>query len=140
MWNHRAREEIYLTNARCRMLLKHLLQPHPGLLKKWLPLQKTAVIIQAKSGFGRLARKPAKRVDLSDLKSRIRAFNRASQGDAGSVDVGDRVIHKKFGTGTVVKVPESGDHRLDIEFDDYGLKRFMKASPGLKDRLRKEIL
>ena len=74
-----------------------------------------------------------KTVDLSDLKSRIKAFNRASQEDAESVNVGDRVMHKKFGTGTVKKkVLESGDYRLDIEFDDYGMKRLMESFARLK--------
>lgn len=36
-----------------------------------------------------------KPLDLSDLKSRIKAFNRIQSGE--SVNVGDRVLHKKFG-------------------------------------------
>jgi len=133
----RAREEIYLTNARCRMLFGSTSYNRVSRFVEEIPASLTKnsghYTGKQRAASGGWPENQAKRVDLSDLKSRIRAFNRASQGDAGSVDVGDRVIHKKFGTGTVVKkVPESGDHRLDIEFDDYGLKRLMESFARLK--------
>lgn len=72
-------------------------------------------------------------VDLSDLKARIKEFNRYSGESDASVNVGDRVIHKKFGEGTVeAKVYESGDFRLDINFDQYGMKRLMQSFARLK--------
>jgi len=49
------------------------------------------------------------------------------------VEVGDRVVHKKFGEGVVrSKVLESGDYRLDIYFDEYGMKRLMESFAKLK--------
>ncbi|HOQ75180.1 MAG TPA: DNA helicase PcrA [Thermoclostridium sp.] len=133
----RAREDIYLTNARCRMLFGSTSYNRVSRFVEEIPASLTKGSIQytewQKAPAKSWPDNQSKTVDLSDLKSRIRAFNRVSQGDAESVNVGDRVIHKKFGTGTVVKkVPESGDFRLDIEFDDYGLKRLMESFARLK--------
>ncbi|CAI2635127.1 ATP-dependent DNA helicase PcrA [Apilactobacillus kunkeei] len=42
--------------------------------------------------------------------------------------VGDKVEHKAWGTGTVVKVNGTGeDMELDIAFPDKGLKRLLAA-------------
>jgi len=133
----RAREEIYLTNARCRMLfgstsynrVSRFVEEIPASLTKG----RTNHTGRQKTSMSSWTENTGKTVDLSDLKSRIKAFNRASQEDAESVNVGDRVMHKKFGTGTVKKkVLESGDYRLDIEFDDYGMKRLMESFARLK--------
>ena len=72
-------------------------------------------------------------VDLSDLKARIKEFNRMSEDNASAVNVGDRVLHKKFGEGIVkARVRESEDFRLDINFDEYGMKRLMESYARLK--------
>ena len=71
--------------------------------------------------------------DLSDLKNRIRQFTGPEAGADGPVAVGDRVLHKKFGEGTVkIRVPEGGDFRLDILFDGAGMKRLMESFARLK--------
>ena len=42
-------------------------------------------------------------------------------------------MHKKFGEGVVkAKVKESEDFRLDIDFDQYGMKRLMESYARLK--------
>lgn len=42
--------------------------------------------------------------------------------------VGDQVMHKKWGTGTVVKTQGAGeDQELDIEFAEQGMKRLLAA-------------
>ena len=42
--------------------------------------------------------------------------------------VGDRVIHKKFGNGTVSKIDGKDEERMiEINFDAYGMKRLMAA-------------
>lgn len=46
---------------------------------------------------------------------------------------GDRVEHKKFGIGVIMKAePENGDLKLDIEFEKAGFKRLMAAFANLK--------
>ncbi|MFR6020218.1 MAG: ATP-dependent DNA helicase PcrA, partial [Lactobacillaceae bacterium] len=45
-----------------------------------------------------------------------------------SWEAGDKVKHRKWGTGTVVKVTGTGDDQeLDIAFKDNGIKRLLAA-------------
>ena len=133
----RAKEEIYLTNAKCRMLFgsttynreSRFIREIPGNLTSGgsrAPEKKSASSDSWQNGHSKV-------IDLNDLKGRIRQFNRASESEGDSVDVGDRVLHKKFGKGTVrSKALESGDYRLDINFDECGLKRLMESFAKLK--------
>ncbi|WP_105956344.1 DNA helicase PcrA [Apilactobacillus quenuiae] len=53
---------------------------------------------------------------------------KGSGADKKSWNVGDKVQHKAWGTGTVVKVNGNGeDTELDIAFPDQGLKRLLAA-------------
>ena len=135
----RAREEIYLTNAKCRMLFGSTTYNRESRFIREIPENLTiGAMSETKT------KKPAdnewqgskmqsKVIDLSDLKSRIREFNRAAEEDYEAVNIGDRVAHKKFGKGTVkTKVLESSDYRLDINFDDFGMKRLMESFAKLK--------
>ena len=136
----RAKEELYITNARRRMLFGSTSYNEESRFVEEIPEELTENVSGFPgSGFDRIPERESnisfvsggKALDLSDLKSRIKAFNRIQSGD--SVNVGDRVLHKKFGEGTVVaKVEESGDYRLDIQFDQYGLKRLMESFAKLK--------
>ncbi|NMA65704.1 MAG: DNA helicase PcrA [Clostridiaceae bacterium] len=134
----RAKEELYITNARCRMLFGSTSYNQESRFIKEIPehLIENAYESVVSRRFKSRSEinnfvSGGKAFDLSDLKSRIKAFNRIQTGD--SVNVGDRVIHKKFGEGTVIsKVEESGDNRLDILFDQYGKKRLMESFAKLK--------
>lgn len=133
----RAREELYLTNAKCRMLFGSTSYNRVSRFIEEIPDYLTTESMHhtetPRQVSGSRTEFHFKTVDLSDLKSRIIAFNRLSRDESESVKVGDRVVHKKFGIGTVVKkVPEGGDYRLDIKFDDYGLKRLMESYAKLK--------
>ncbi|HOK43336.1 MAG TPA: DNA helicase PcrA [Thermoclostridium caenicola] len=131
----RAQEEIYLTNAKCRMLfgstsynrVSRFISEIPDSLIA-SPAHGRPTPAASNSWLGSRGK-----MDLNDLKSRIRAFNRASQEEGESVEVGDRVLHKKFGAGTVMKkTPDGGDFQLEIRFDDYGMKRLMESFAKLK--------
>lgn len=134
----RAREELYISNAKSRMLFGSTSYNRESRFITEIPEQFLENTINEKlqrtfsgsikgSGFA----PGGKIVDLSDLKARIKEFNRAEAGD--SVKVGDRVVHKKFGEGTIKsRVKENSDYRLDILFDDYGLKRLMESFAKLK--------
>lgn len=51
----------------------------------------------------------------------------------GAFSTGDRVKHKKFGTGTITKVEAEGaDYKLDIMFENSGLKRLMAGFANLE--------
>ena len=46
---------------------------------------------------------------------------------------GQKVNHKKFGEGTIIKIEEEGeDYKLDIQFDKAGHKRLMAKYAGLE--------
>ncbi len=46
---------------------------------------------------------------------------------------GDRVSHKKYGIGTVNKLEGSGENaKIEVQFDDAGVKRFMLAFANLE--------
>ncbi len=137
----RAQENLYITNARCRMLFgsttynreSRFISEIPNELismpEKFSPNTYQSEEQKKGNSFGQFG----KVVDLSDLKARIKEFNHQSNDDDSSVNVGDRVVHKKFGEGIVkAKVKESGDYRLDINFDQYGMKRLMESYARLK--------
>lgn len=137
----RAREELFISNARCRMLFGSTTYNRESRFVGEIPaeLLTSAVNEAAQKRRGQETTRESgfmpsgKVVDLSDLKARIKEFNRSSEDSGTSVQVGDRVIHKKFGEGIIKsRVLESGDYRLDILFDQYGMKRLMESFAKLK--------
>lgn len=57
----------------------------------------------------------------------------ANQGEAADVKIGNRVLHKKFGEGTVSSSEGKGaDRMIVVEFDDAGTKRLMASYARLK--------
>mgnify|MGYP000870996551 CR=1 FL=1 len=136
----RAKEEVYLINAKRRMLFGSTTYNRESRFLREIPdrlfFQINNSPVQEVSGDSR-KESPfmpgGKVMDLSDLKARIKEFNRLSYDNAALVNVGDRVLHKKFGEGTVkARVKESDDFRLDIDFDQYGMKRLMESYARLK--------
>ncbi len=154
----RAREELFMTNAKCRMLFgstsynreSRFIREIPENLLANEAARLSASAAQTKSWEPRASggapasgdKKPgntasfnagSKVLDLDELKSRIKAFNRMSEDGGDSVTVGDRVLHKKFGEGIVkARVQENSDYRLDIHFDGFGIKRLMESFAKLK--------
>lgn len=136
----RAMEEIYLSNAKCRMLFGSTSYNRESRFLKEIPdnLVTGGVNEAASRRLGQDSERKSvpyasNVVDLNDLKSRIKEFNRAQQEDTPSVSVGDRVLHKKFGEGTVKqRVPESGDFKLVIDFDTFGAKPLLESYARLK--------
>ena len=59
---------------------------------------------------------------------------KSSQGtDISKYEEGQRVYHKRFGEGTIVKIePEEDDSKIEIKFDKAGTKRLMAKFAGLE--------
>lgn len=59
---------------------------------------------------------------------------KSSQGtDISKYEEGQRVYHKRFGEGTIVKIePEEDDSKIEIKFDKAGIKRLMAKFAGLE--------
>lgn len=52
-----------------------------------------------------------------------------------TLKTGDRVYHKTFGEGSILKIePMGGDHLLTIHFDKVGAKRLMATFARLEKR------
>ena len=52
----------------------------------------------------------------------LRSRRLSNDGEAG-FDTGDRVVHHRFGEGTVITVMSSGDDtKIEVAFDDHGLR------------------
>ncbi|MCR4435208.1 MAG: DNA helicase PcrA [Clostridiales bacterium] len=61
------------------------------------------------------------------------AFQAERDLDRMSFHVGDRVEHKKFGVGIITSAEEeNGDFKLEIQFENAGMKRLMAAFANLK--------
>ena len=79
--------------------------------------------------------------ELQVTKEKLVLFNHKSQiatlqstgGEQFEWKVGDKAIHKKWGTGIVVSVRGEGDDtELDIAFPDKGIKRLLANLHQLK--------
>ena len=126
----RAEEELYLSNAFSRMLYgrrqsnqvsrfiseisDELLQSDNETLADYQPKTKVDVPFAKKPVY----RKPAGTVEKSQ----------GTGAEKKQWNIGDKVSHKAWGTGTVVKVSGSGgDIELDIAFAGQGIKRLLAA-------------
>jgi DNA helicase-2/ATP-dependent DNA helicase PcrA len=128
----RAREQLYMTCAKCRMLFGNTTYNRTSRFLDEIPgnLFDDGTIKPQKM----LKSTPVFKTDSLDTwKQRTASFAKAEELNMDGLDVGVRVIHKKFGKGTVLKkVPEGTDFRLEIDFDDYGMKRLMASFAKLK--------
>ena len=67
---------------------------------------------------------------LSELNKKKEAGNGI---DVSQYKVGQKIYHKKFGEGVIIKLdPEGDDYKVDIEFDKVGHKRLMAKFAGLE--------
>lgn len=137
----RAQEELYITNAQCRMLFGSTTYNRESRFIGEIPCELINIRENpsAQAEKARIEKRDSKFgysqnvVDLSDIKARIKEFNRLSIDESSRVNIGDRVMHKKFGEGIIkAKIEEGGDFRLDINFNQYGMKRLMQSYAKLK--------
>lgn len=133
----RAEEELFITNAQMRTLFgrtninppSRFIKEIPGeLLDGVQPAQKTASPFGSTS-FGTTSSRQPKR------KPVIRPAMNTTGGDELGWKVGDKAVHGKWGTGTVVSVKGDGEStELDIAFPKpIGIKRLLaKFAPITK--------
>ncbi|PWG00570.1 DNA helicase PcrA [Levilactobacillus bambusae] len=132
----RAKQKLYLTNAYSRMLYGHR-QANPQsrfveeISPELLHLDNTQANRQVRSGAKEVPF--AKRTDRATATTYHGKTGRvASASGTGAEKVtwqtGDKVTHKKWGTGTVVKISGEGENQeLDIAFPSEGIKRLLAA-------------
>ncbi len=134
----RAKEKLYLTNARCRLLFGSTSYNAPSRFIKEIPdelIEQTGV---TSIGAGRKSSFSFEDSDSGfDSFGSGRKINRgfssgvsASKPKAAAASVnfkiGDTVKHKIFGTGVVLSIqPIANDTLLEIAFDKAGTKKLM---------------
>lgn len=125
----RARQELFLLYAARRMLFGQTHFTRPSRFLGEIPPE-----LLEESG----RKRPNEKCSLIYEEPRINTnSNNVSIGSAKkmadenldfSFNVGDRVMHQKFGTGQIVKItPMAKDHLVEIDFDNVGSKKIMAA-------------
>ena len=75
----------------------------------------------------------ARNIRPSDTSSMFKQRPDAKPAASANYSVGDRVVHKKFGTGMIISTkPMGNDMYLEVAFDDVGTKKLMANMPFLK--------
>lgn len=152
----RAREKLYMTSAFSRTLFgnttynkdSRFLREIPAELLEDLNKQETAAKNTSSMGASKgISLKDSLKEgfgsNIIDSKLGVRrGFGNINQIDVGKsaasssgagLKVGDRVEHKKFGSGVITAMePEGGDFKIEINFDKAGMKRLMAAFANLK--------
>ncbi|EEI70642.1 MAG: DNA helicase PcrA [Lentilactobacillus buchneri] len=128
----RAKEKLYLTNAYSRMLYgRRQNNPESRFVNEIKPelIQYENVNQQEKplsTPFDRRTRRATATTYHQPAQKVIKP--KGTGADRSSWSVGDKVSHKAWGTGTVVKVSGTGeDMELDIAFEQKGIKRLLAA-------------
>ncbi|NRG45625.1 DNA helicase PcrA [Bacillus sp. CRN 9] len=132
----RAEKELYITNAQMRTLFGRTNMNPPSRFIKEIPEDLIDGVEPASSGRGN---SPFGSSSHSRMQNRRKAVVRPSIESTGGDDVswavGDKAVHGKWGTGTVVSVKGSGEGtELDIAFPKpVGIKRLLaKFAPITK--------
>ncbi|HIT53667.1 MAG TPA: UvrD-helicase domain-containing protein [Candidatus Fimivicinus intestinavium] len=121
----RAKQRLYLTHARTRMLYGSTSHNAPSPFLEEIPEElveekRKVVMPQPKPAVQRHA-KPKKTFDHSFGPAAPKAA-----APAGAYRAGDTVVHKLFGTGVVLSAqPMGNDTLLEIAFDKAGTKKLM---------------
>ncbi len=145
----RARKLLYLTNVNSRTIFgqtkyqlvsrffkeipKSCLGAMPrergeGLTKKTSYTNGNYISGKSESlfSFGSTLSKGGKVIDIDDIK-------RSGIGSGYDYDEGDRVYHGKYGEGTVSLITDEGNEsKIEVDFDKFGVKRFMLSMIQLK--------
>lgn len=119
----RAEQQLFLTNAQMRTLFGRTNMNPPSRFIKEIPedLLEGTPERKSESRFSARPAAPAAR------KAVIRPAARTTGGEDIGWNVGDKAVHGKWGTGTVVSVKGDGDSKeLDIAFPSpVGIKRLL---------------
>ena len=127
----RAEEKLYLTNALSRMLYGRTQQ---NTASRFIGEISDALLESAnetvKNSSYPFSSGPVATEKVEKPRKRPGTIERPAQTGAENVGwkIGDKVEHKAFGLGTVVKVNGSGENaELDVAFSGNGIKRLLAA-------------
>ena len=144
----RAKKELYLSYCGERMVFGQTKRPLPSRFIEEIDktvcdvIERNVKRYNLESSFGaqsssvmQYARKPAQKATgfgqtssiLGNSTPKSTVASQTAKKPAGvSFNTGDRISHKVFGTGTVLKItPIANDAMLEIKFDSVGVKKVM---------------
>ncbi len=126
----RAREHLSLTAAAERMLFGRTSRNRPSRFVGEIPTE--LLTVEDTTVRGNLT--GAGRNSAPQKLGAPRPVPRpAAPAEPFNLKKGDRVLHRVFGTGTILSVkPMGGDHLLEIHFDKVGAKKIMAAFARLE--------
>ncbi len=130
----RAMEKLYLTHAECRRLHGREQFNHPSRFIQEIP-QKFIDAVRPKAKVSR----PSQYSDHFNTQGfnresfrKVRQYAATKAGDTG-LQIGQRVHHKKFGTGIVLNYEGHSEHtRIQVKFDTNGTKWLVASYANLE--------
>ncbi|MFT8459656.1 MAG: DNA helicase PcrA [Liquorilactobacillus ghanensis] len=136
----RAKKELFLTNALARMLYgRQQTNPVSRFIKEIEPellvsenQQATATTISSWTQRSHMTNKKnsvsSRKTFANGPRQTAQPVTQGTGAERNSWQIGDKVWHKAWGTGTIVKVNGTGeDLELDIAFTGKGIKRLLAA-------------
>jgi len=133
----RAKRQLYITRAKERLVFGKTSFPRPSRFLEELPdeFKESAVKYAPSKQTPSITPKTssARNIRPSDTSSMFKQRPSAKPAPSANYSVGDRVVHKKFGTGMIISTkPMGNDMYLEVAFDDVGTKKLMANMPFLK--------
>ena len=138
----RAKQKLYLTNANSRGLYGRI-QRNPA--SEFVTeisddlLQQDSPAVRSNAPFTRLKQGHSTRLATTttyaakQTHSTKQVANQGTGAEKGNWQAGDKVMHKKWGQGTVVAVNGTGtDMELDIAFPNEGVRRLLASFAPIK--------
>ena len=129
----RAKEHLFLTCAKCRTVFGSTSYNKPSRFLDEIPdnlldgkIQKKEALFNMGDDLPSYIKEPKAAFSFRTAESFLQKVVGDDSVDLGAFTAGTRVIHKKFGEGTIISAePEDDDLKLDINFEKVGNKRLM---------------
>lgn len=130
----RAREKLFLTFTKSRTLFGNTTYNRQSRFIDEIPED----LLKHISENGDLIKSDVRKsvtnqISADEWKQRTASFIKAAELNTDELVAGTRVLHKKFGVGTITaREPEGSDFKLEIDFDQFGMKRLLASYAKLK--------
>ena len=130
----RAREKLFLTFTKSRTLFGNTTYNRQSRFIDEIPEDLLKYISENSDLIKSDVRKSVtNQISADEWKQRTASFIKAAELNTDELVAGTRVLHKKFGAGTITaREPEGSDFKLEIDFDQFGMKRLWASYAKLK--------
>ncbi|MCM1113910.1 MAG: UvrD-helicase domain-containing protein [Clostridium sp.] len=121
----RAKEKLYLINAQQRMLYGTTSRNMASRFLREIPMSVTEDV-STRSYKAPAASKVTQRTASSSSAHKFGQAGNAASKPSADYKIGDTVVHKSFGTGTILSLqPMGNDVLMEVAFDKAGTKKMM---------------